>query len=251
MIKARAGAVIVLQDGLTIAHRARIVDLAAQYRLPAMFEVRDWTTAGGFMAYGANDLDLYRRAALYVDKILKGAKPADLPVEQPTKFELVINLKTAKALDAPTRGSRSRATWTVPGARSAVGSARRPLAQTRREAACQVLSGIYLPRLCCELLDERLAVGWQEPPRIPASRHVGAQGGATLHDRHSVQATTREDDVGGDDRDAVAGGRKGEERRRRCAFNEGSRMAVRHLAGAVEQPPRHETRFEQQQVLIF
>jgi putative tryptophan/tyrosine transport system substrate-binding protein len=98
MIKARAGAVIVLQDGLTIAHRARIVDLAAQHHLPAMFEVRDWTTAGGFMAYGVNDLDLYRRAAIYVDKILKGAKPADLPVEQPTKFELAINLKTAKAL---------------------------------------------------------------------------------------------------------------------------------------------------------
>jgi putative tryptophan/tyrosine transport system substrate-binding protein len=98
MIKGRAGAVIVLQDGLTIAHRARIVDLAAQHQLPAMFEVRDWTTAGGFMAYGANDLDLYRRAAFYVDKILKGSKPADLPVEQPTKFELVINLKTAKTL---------------------------------------------------------------------------------------------------------------------------------------------------------
>jgi len=71
--------------------RRRLVDLAAKNRLPAVYERRDFVDAGGLMAYGPNFADLFRRAATYVDKILKGAKPADLPVEQPTKFELVIN----------------------------------------------------------------------------------------------------------------------------------------------------------------
>jgi putative ABC transport system substrate-binding protein len=78
--------------------RRRLVDLAAKNRLPAVYPVREFADDGGLIAYGANVADLFRRAATYVDKILKGAKPADLPVEQPTKFELVINLKTAKAL---------------------------------------------------------------------------------------------------------------------------------------------------------
>ena len=76
--------------------RKQIVELAVKYRLPAMYPLADYVTAGGLISYGVNNLDLFRRAATYVDKILKGVKPADLPIEQPSKFELVINLKTAK-----------------------------------------------------------------------------------------------------------------------------------------------------------
>jgi len=94
----RVGALLVAAGAAQSLHRRRVVDLAAKNRLPAMYASREFVDAGGLMAYGPNVADLYRRAATYVDKILKGAKPADLPVEQPTKFELVINLKTAKAL---------------------------------------------------------------------------------------------------------------------------------------------------------
>jgi putative ABC transport system substrate-binding protein len=87
-----------LPDPFTIFHRELIVDLAARHRLPAAYVVRPFVTAGGLMSYGVDLIDLYRRAADYVDRILKGAKPADLPVQQPTRFELVINLKTALAL---------------------------------------------------------------------------------------------------------------------------------------------------------
>jgi putative ABC transport system substrate-binding protein len=93
-----AQALIALDDALTIAHRPRIVALAASSRLPAMYGLREFPDDGGLMSYGASFVDLFRRAATYVDKILKGAKPADLPVVQPTKFEFVINLKTAKVL---------------------------------------------------------------------------------------------------------------------------------------------------------
>jgi putative ABC transport system substrate-binding protein len=85
-------------DAITLANRQRIVDLAMKYRLPAIYSSREFVDVGGLISYGVSYPDLYRRAATYVDKILKGTKPADLPVEQPTKLELVINLKTAKAL---------------------------------------------------------------------------------------------------------------------------------------------------------
>ena len=98
MTRARAGALTVLPSTMFLHERRRLVDLAARNRLPAVYPWREAVDAGGLMAYGANIADLFRRAATYVDKILKGAKPADLPVEQPTKFELVINMKTAKAL---------------------------------------------------------------------------------------------------------------------------------------------------------
>ena len=98
MTMARADALTVLPSNMFTNERRRLVDLAAKNRLPAVYPWREGVDAGGLMAYGANFADLYRRAATYVDKILKGAKPGDLPVEQPTKFELVINLKTAKAL---------------------------------------------------------------------------------------------------------------------------------------------------------
>ena len=96
--RARAGALTVLGTSMFFNARRRLVDLAAKNRMPAVYPLREFVDAGGLMAYGPNLADLFRRAATYVDKILKGAKPADLPVEQPTKFELVINLKTAKAL---------------------------------------------------------------------------------------------------------------------------------------------------------
>jgi putative ABC transport system substrate-binding protein len=97
---ARADALLVMDDALVLSSRlgGRLADLAATSRLPAMYEWREWVMAGGLMAYGPSLQDIYRRAATYVDKILKGATPADLPVEQPMKFELVINLKTAQAL---------------------------------------------------------------------------------------------------------------------------------------------------------
>jgi putative ABC transport system substrate-binding protein len=93
-----AGAVVQLDDVLFTTQRRRVVELAAKHQLPAMYGFREFVDAGGLMAYGPSWPDLYRRAAALVDKILKGAKPADLPIEQPTKFELVVNLRTAKAL---------------------------------------------------------------------------------------------------------------------------------------------------------
>jgi putative tryptophan/tyrosine transport system substrate-binding protein len=98
MAKERVGALLVLSDAMLNSHRTRLADLAARSRLPAAYGVSESVEAGGLMSYGPSFLDLYRRSAAYVDKILKGAKPADLPVQQPTEFELVINMKTAKAL---------------------------------------------------------------------------------------------------------------------------------------------------------
>ena len=87
-----------MPDSFTDAHRVEITSLAARYRLPAVYPYRLYTKVGGLLSYGNDVFDHYRRAAGYVDRILKGEKPAELPVQQPTKFELVINLKTAKAL---------------------------------------------------------------------------------------------------------------------------------------------------------
>ena len=98
MARERVGALLVVTDPVFIPHRARLVNLVAKNGLPSIFTQRADVEAGGLMSYGPDFADLYKRAATYVDKILKGAKPADLPIEQPTKFELVINLKTAKAL---------------------------------------------------------------------------------------------------------------------------------------------------------
>ncbi len=98
MTRARAGALTVLPSTMFFIERRRLVALAAKHRLPAVYPSREFVDAGGLMAYGSDLADMLRRTATYVDKILKGAKPGDLPVEQPTKFELVINLKAAKAL---------------------------------------------------------------------------------------------------------------------------------------------------------
>jgi putative ABC transport system substrate-binding protein len=98
MAAERVEALLVVSDVIFNNHRARLADLAARSRLPAAYGVRESVEAGGLMSYGTSFLDLHRRSAAYVDKILKGVRPADLPVEQPTKFELVINLKTARAL---------------------------------------------------------------------------------------------------------------------------------------------------------
>ena len=98
MAQEHVQALTVPPDGMFLAHQARIIDLAASHRLPAMYGVRELVEAGGLMGYGVNLPEMYRRGAFFVDRILKGANPGDLPVEQPTNFELVINMRTAKAL---------------------------------------------------------------------------------------------------------------------------------------------------------
>ena len=98
MSSERVGALFVFSDPMFGVHRVRLAELAVQYRLPSMHTNRPHVEAGGLMCYGPSFSDLWRRAAAYVDKILRGARPADLPVEQPTKFELIVNLKTAKAI---------------------------------------------------------------------------------------------------------------------------------------------------------
>jgi putative tryptophan/tyrosine transport system substrate-binding protein len=92
------GGLFVLPDIVTYVHRELIIALAARHRLPAIYPFRYFPAAGGLMSYGADPVDVFRRAAAYIDRILKGEKPADLPVQAPVKYELVINLKTAKAL---------------------------------------------------------------------------------------------------------------------------------------------------------
>jgi putative tryptophan/tyrosine transport system substrate-binding protein len=99
MSKERADALITLPHPVLQVHQRRIVELAAKSRAPAMYQTTEWAERGGLMSYGPDHLDNYRRAAVFVDKILKGTKPTEIPVEQPTKFEFIINLKTAKALN--------------------------------------------------------------------------------------------------------------------------------------------------------
>ena len=98
VVSAQCNGILAIEDSVLFSHLSRIVESAARSRLPAMYAFRQFADAGGLMSYGPNTPDSFRRAAVYVHKILKGAKPADLPIEQPTKFELVINMKTAKAL---------------------------------------------------------------------------------------------------------------------------------------------------------
>ena len=98
-LKGRSSAVITITGSQLFRQQKQIADLAVKHRLPSMFEGSTWVESGGLMSYSTDDVAVYRRVATYVDKILKGAKPADLPVEQPTKFELVINLKAAKQID--------------------------------------------------------------------------------------------------------------------------------------------------------
>jgi putative ABC transport system substrate-binding protein len=98
MIKEGAGALIIFHGSVTLRHRKLLLELANQNRLPTMSSLALWADEGGVISYGVDEHERWRRAAVFVDKILKGAKPADLPVEQPTKFEMVINLKTAKQI---------------------------------------------------------------------------------------------------------------------------------------------------------
>jgi ABC-type uncharacterized transport system substrate-binding protein len=114
MVREKLHAALVQPSQMIFAHRTRIAELAAKNRLPAMGIIRWFAEAGGLMSYGARDIDQFQRAAYYVHKILKGAKPADLPIEQPTRFEMVINLKTAKALGLTIPQSlrrRTRSAW--------------------------------------------------------------------------------------------------------------------------------------------
>jgi len=98
MAQDRVDGFIVISSSLTVSRRALLADLAINHRLPAVYAFRYHVVSGGLASYGVDNIDLYRRAAFYVDRILKGEKPADLPIQHATKFELVINLKTAKAL---------------------------------------------------------------------------------------------------------------------------------------------------------
>src|SRR4029453_2763059 len=146
MTAQNAAALIVTPSPFNLAHRERIVSLAAKHRLPGMYGLTAFVDAGGLMAYGASLRDLYRRAATYVDKILKGAKPADLPVEQATKFELVINLKTARALDLvippSLRGRADRVIeWRGAPRRARLSSGRCGSARTPRRTRSAAASG--------------------------------------------------------------------------------------------------------------
>ena len=124
MCASLGGGLIVLPDPFTASHYEQIIELATRYRLPSIYAIRDYADQGGLMTYGTDVVDMYRRVASYVDQILKGANPANLPVQAQTKFGLVINLKTAKALGL-----------TVPPSLLGRGSSRRVLIHTRLAGA--------------------------------------------------------------------------------------------------------------------
>jgi putative tryptophan/tyrosine transport system substrate-binding protein len=97
-IEPRGGGLVVVTDSFTFVHRATVIEQTARHGVPAVYPNRAWTREGGLLSYGASNIDIFHRAASYVDRILRGVKPSELPVEVPTKFELAVNLKTAKAL---------------------------------------------------------------------------------------------------------------------------------------------------------
>jgi putative ABC transport system substrate-binding protein len=101
MVQRRVGGLVVMPDPLFISRRERVVELAAHHTMPAIYPLREFADIGGLMSYGSRDVDLFQQMGVYVGKILRGAKPADLPIQQSTKVELVINLKTAKTLRIP------------------------------------------------------------------------------------------------------------------------------------------------------
>ena len=186
----RAGALLTSVDALIQANQRTILELAAKHRLPAIYPTREFVENGGLMAYGVSYPDLYRRAATYIDKIFKGARPADLPIEQPTRFELVINLKAAKALGLtvpPTLLAGAAAAW--PLARRGR-SSRASCPQSgilARERPRRRANGLPLSRSgCINLAGSRAApsrssrAGWRDAAIAPARSRGNSRGSRSI-----------------------------------------------------------------------